>query len=156
MKLLVLRAPGLNPQYPAKLHPYTGMNSAKKYRTRAATRVTPAGKISDEIQCYFKLLQEILPGVSLSAPRRPARGAAQEAQTPDSGGTCPSTPTLPVSHPDSTAEPHQGGMSTPQLSDAVGIDQDIWALLQALPTRTDIEALILCLEETHRRDIYRR
>lgn len=42
------------------------------------------------------------------------------------------------------------------------MDQDIRALLQALPTwskiaapptRNDIETLILCLEETHRRDM---
>lgn len=35
----------------------------------------------------------------------------------------------------------------------MGLDQEIRALLQALPTRTDIGALILRLEETHRRDI---
>lgn len=33
------------------------------------------------------------------------------------------------------------------------MDQDIRTLLQALPTKTDIEAMILRLEETHRRDI---
>lgn len=32
------------------------------------------------------------------------------------------------------------------------MDGDIWALLQTLPTRQDIEALIFQVEETYRRD----
>lgn len=44
-------------------------------------------------------------------------------------------------------------MYFPRQPDTSILDQDIRELLQALPTRTNIEALILRLEETHRRDI---
>lgn len=47
----------------------------------------------------------------------------------------------------------QGGMSSSRVPEPAGMDPDIKALLQALPTRMDIETLILRLEETHRRDI---
>lgn len=47
--------------------------------------------------------------------------------------------------PDMTDSPHNSGMKR--------LDQDIRAKLQALPTKQDIEALILLLEETHHRDI---
>lgn len=42
---------------------------------------------------------------------------------------------------------------TPPPLEVNQLDQDIRSMMQALPTRTDIEALILRLEETHRRDI---
>lgn len=32
-------------------------------------------------------------------------------------------------------------------------DPDLRALLQALPTRSDMEAMVSCLEEVHRRDL---
>lgn len=44
-------------------------------------------------------------------------------------------------------------MASSQPPELNMLDQDIRALLQALPTRTNIEALILRLEETHCRDI---
>lgn len=44
-------------------------------------------------------------------------------------------------------------MASPVTPEASSLDQDIREMLQAFPTRTDIEALILRLKETHRRDI---
>lgn len=59
----------------------------------------------------------------------------------DDPALCPEAETT---HPD---------MATPALvSGGTSAEQDIRALLQALPTRSDIETLILRLEETHCRD----
>lgn len=43
-------------------------------------------------------------------------------------------------------------MASSQSPKTNPLDQDIRTLLQALPTKTNIEAMILHLEETHRRD----
>lgn len=47
----------------------------------------------------------------------------------------------------------QGVYNTRDQPENNPLDQDIRALLQALPTRTNIEALILHLEETHHHNI---
>lgn len=129
------------------------MQSAKRHRTRASTRGTPVGKSPGEIRLYFLQLQGSYPGAAVAAPRGSPRGEKQRA--PRQTEACSS----PVYQParelsaDSYGEPHQTTMASPQPPKPILIDQDIRSLLQALPTRSDIEALILKLEETHRRDI---
>lgn len=81
------------------------------------------------------------------------RGSTQEAQASD---TRP--PSLgPSAAPDCFSETlvaFRPEMSpTTQLPGVSQLDQDIRSLLQALPTRINIEAMILRLEETHRRDV---
>lgn len=124
------------------------MQSAKRHRTRAYIWETPAGKSPGEIRRYFLQLQGQSPGSRVTAPRGEKQKASKQIETCVS----PCSRAEPERSTDNYGSPHRGTMASPQPSEPL-LDQDIRSLLQALPTRTDIEALILKLEETHRRDI---
>lgn len=129
------------------------MQSAKRHRTRASTRGTSASKSPGEIRRYFLQLQGSSPGTTVTAPRGSPRGEKQKAPRQSEACSSP-TPQPTQEYPtDTYKDTHQPTMESPQPPDPALFEQDIRGLLQALPTRSDIEALILRLEETHRRDI---
>lgn len=129
------------------------MQSAKRHRTRASIRGTPTGKSPGEIRRYFLQVQGSYPGTKVTAPRGSPHGEHQRAPRQAEAYPTPDSRPAPILPTDSHGEPQKDVMSSPQPPAPVLIDHDIRSLLQALPTRSDIEALILKLEETHRRDI---
>lgn len=129
------------------------MQSTKRHRTRAYTRGTPAGKSPGEIRRYFLQLQGLSPGAAVAVSRGPPRGEKQKASNHAEACISPDYRDTPDHSDASNGDPPGNPMASPQPHEPTLFDQDIRSLLQALPTRTDIEALILKLEETHRRDI---
>lgn len=126
------------------------MKTNKRYRTRAVSKGTPSNQKSREIQRYFR--QELSPGARAAAPRGPPRELTHQASTRGIQTSPENLPTPPTQISE-TPEGTTIRMTSTHPTEPAPMDPDIRALLQALPTKNDIEAMILRLEETHRRDI---
>lgn len=107
------------------------------------TRHTP----QTGIQRYFRSPRGTSPGVIAVAPHAPSMEGSDIA-------------TPPVFHSPSPEPDHLSGTPAAFLTDMAGpsqysgrLEEDLRTMLQALPTRSDIEALMLCIEEAHSRDI---
>lgn len=122
------------------------MSIPRRYRTRSATRGHRTQNSHTGIQRYFRDTQHSSPGAIVTAPRV----SNKEMNTGGlSGSAMPSTlhgdlPGTPAVFRWDTMEPTQNRSH---------LDEDLRSLLQALPTRVDIEALIVRIEEAHSRDI---
>lgn len=127
------------------------MKTNKHYRTRAVSKGTPSNQKSGEIQRYFR--QELSPGARAAAPRGPPRELTHQASARGSQTSTENLLTLPNRTPETPESAIIREMSSTHPAEPAPMDPDIRALLQALPTKNDIEAMILRLEETHRRDI---
>lgn len=110
------------------------------------TRGTPSGKISGRNPPLFQTPAGVFPqSCGVVAPQGLARGSTQKTHDSSASDLTAHSPGLLVS-------PQRDSMDPPGESDAPSLDQDR-EMLQALLTQAAIEALILRLEETHRREI---
>lgn len=127
------------------------MKATKRYRTRAVSKGTPSIQNPGEIHRYFR--KELSPGARVAAPRGPPCELTQQASTRRAQSFPEGLSALPSPTPETPEYSPSRRMTSTYPPELVPVDQDIRTLLQALPTKTDIKAMILHLEETHRRDI---
>lgn len=123
------------------------MITPRHYRTRSTAGGNYSSTPRNGIQRYFRGSQRVSPGAILAAPRAPR---SPESTVPDSprSSTSPATTDCPQeAQRDCSAK-----MASSHLQPS-GVSDDIREILQALPTKSDIEALILRIEEAHSRDI---
>lgn len=113
----------------------SGMLAAKRYRTRSSARATRSRAPQGEIHHFFQSAHHTSPGsTSWLRPRTFS----------NAGLTCIFLCTRPTRDSCTLLHEHVRDDKLPA---------PFPEFLQALPTKQDIEALILRVEETHRRDI---
>lgn len=126
------------------------MSSHRHYSTRATTKGTSNPATPLGIRKYFRGRQDLSPGAIVSAPRALRTSRAERGSTMSQSPS----PTLSLEtnpHMGTPAVFRSGSADTPHGQPR--LEDDLRAMLQALPTRADIESLIQRVEEAHRRDI---
>lgn len=147
---------GLTPAYPDKLlsytTSYTGMLAAKRYRTRSSARATRSHTSQDETDRFFPGAHRTTPGTIVAVPRVSGQNTPIMPDLPASPGSSSIPDSLQetpaIFRPDMSA-----GTNSPLRGEMSRLDGDIRTLLQALPTKQEIEALIRRVEEAQLRDI---
>lgn len=139
--------------YPSRKHRIvTGMNSGKKKTckgSRGSKKTTHTPRAEGEIQRFFTQTQEA-----------PKLAKMADHTTSHHEGTHPQEPSVSPAASDASevySETQAVFHSEPQYSQqqplTLRADTKLQALLQALPTRMDIEALIGKLEATHQKEM---
>lgn len=123
------------------------MNTPKRYGTRSTTRRTRHQTSQPTIRRYLRDSQRPTPGAIVAAPRVP-----QTSQTPDTAQPPDRSPLLMRDPFAGTPDVFQETMENTTHTQS-RLDADLRAMLQALPTRADIETLIQRIDEAHKRDI---
>lgn len=126
------------------------MNTPKGYRTRAITKETRTPTTQLGIQRYLTDKRELSQDAIAASPRD-LRTVSDFNNTDMSRAPSPTISTdpgplmgTPAVFRSATADPTPGQSR---------LEDDLRAMLQALPTRADIETLIQRVEEAHKRDI---
>lgn len=123
------------------------MSTPKHYRTRATTRGTRTPTAQLGIRRFLRDRQEPSPGAIVFAPR-----AAGSERSLNMSQVFPPTTLMDADSPMGIPAAFRTGPAVPSQSQT-RLDDDLHAMLQALPTRADIEALIQRVEEAHSRDM---
>lgn len=131
---------------------FTGMLAVKRYRTRSSGRATHSHTSQGEIHRFFQSMYRTSPGAIVAAPRDSGLGSQLIPNPPASPGFSSVSDSLPET-PALFCLVMSGVTISPLHWEMRHLDGDIQALLQALPTKQEIEALILSVEETHHQDI---
>lgn len=123
------------------------MTIHRKYRTRSATRGSRPATPQSGIRRFLREPQHPTPEDTMAAPRVTVMGDGAVSAAPGLWAPAQASAPLP-------------GMAAASQADVVSparqqsrLDEELRSLLQALPTRADIEALTTCIEEAHSRDI---
>lgn len=117
------------------------------YRTRSAAGGNRPTTPNSSIQRYFRGTQRLSPGAIIAAPR--VRSLTGDSSLPSLRSILPPDDTVLAPETSTTVPTDMAGTS-PRSSD---MPDDIRSILQSLPTKADIEGLILRIEEAHSRDI---
>lgn len=123
------------------------MSSTIKKKATGSRQAAKIAKGSGKIPCYFPNSQESSPAPKMVAP------CGMSRTSPDPG-VQPASPAASVSS-DYYADSPMAFRSVPGPSSqplTLCIHSDLRALLHALPTKADIEALFGRLEEQHHKD----
>lgn len=123
------------------------MIANRRYRTRSAAGGNRPTTPSSSIQRYFRDSQRVSPGAIIAAPR--VRSLTGDSAPVSLNSIPPSDDTVLALETPTTAPTDMAGTSH-RSSD---MPDDIRSILQSLPTKADIEGLILRIEEAHSRDI---